>query len=349
MLALEHSRQQQFFGFSYGMESAFNDPYLIQSMNNYGAFDSATGFTSAPFSFYDSNSFASEASSDTANVDLFASRSHNSFKPSSPHSELPPALSNASAASVASNASSTVGSPYPTHAQAVSGPESWSSSNQEVGGPTIINNDHYDQAFGGVDMGSEMSFAVHGKGTEDFVGECTDQSPSQISSSKLACSVQSQSSRSSSLPVTVKAFAGGNGVTIDSVLEQAHSAISPSLVKSSGERQTFAVSSSTPTQNVQAGSHQSQSTFQSPSSSASSIAKTSNFSSPSFSSATPALADASLSRGPPINMYYQETTTKSSTPTYAGRIQSHFFAQSSGNFITPIQSSCWFFLAVPFL
>lgn len=350
MLALEHSRQQQFCGFSSGMECAFHDPYLSQSMNTYGAFDSAADFASAPFSLYDSNSFASEASPDSTNTNMFASRSHNSFKPSSPHSELPPALSHASAASVASNASSTVGSPYSAHAQAVSGHESWSSGNQELGlRPTIINNDYYDQAFRAVDLGSEMSFGVHGKGAEDFVGECTNQSPSQIPSSKFICSEPQQSSQSSSLHIAAKAFVRGNGVTIDSVLEQAHSAITPSLVRSSHESLPFKTSPSTPTKNMQAGSHQARAACQSPSIPASSTAKTSNFSSPSFSSATPALADASLSRSPPINMSFHDNTAKCSTPTYARRIQSPFFAQISGNFIPPIESSCWFFLAVPSL
>jgi hypothetical protein len=348
MLALAHSRRQEPFAFSSGLDSAFRDPYFSQSMNTYGSFDSATSFASIPFSFYDSNSASADLPPDTTNLAMFTSQFNRAFNPSSPRSELPPpTLSNASAPSVPSNTPSTVGSPYSAHAQAISNQESWNNVNQGLTlGPGIINNDGYEQGFGGVDVDSEIRFSIDGKVAEDFVGECTKLSPSNRRSSNFAFSEQRKSSQPTPFPVSVRGSTRGDSVTIDSVLEQANRAIQPSLFRSSDRDPSFTVPSSLPKEKSQEGPPKPKAISRSSSISASSDPKTPKLSSPHFSSATAALAGASRSVKSPITMSSSDTTAETSRPNYAGHFQSHFFAQSSGNFVPPLESSCSCFLDV---
>jgi hypothetical protein len=346
MLALDHSRRQQPFAFSGGMDSAFNDPYLSQSMNTYNPFDPTPSYNSIPFSFYDSNCLSSEAPPDTTTLAMFAFQSRRPFDPSSPRSELPPpTLSNASAASIPSNASSTVGSPHSTHAQTVTSQDCWSVRNQglEVG-PTIINNEGYDQAFGGVDLDPEMAFRIQGKVAEDFVGEYTNISPTQHRSSRSAFFEQAQSCRTSPLPINVKGSARGDCLTIDSVLERATSASTPSLLQASCTGPFLILSSNNPQENMQASPRERETMFQSPFTSACPILKTPTQSSPSFSSATSALAETSSTEKPRISMFSSDAAAASSTSASARRFQSHFFTQSSGMFMPPIEMSCSFSL-----
>jgi hypothetical protein len=348
MLAFEHSRRQQPFGYSYGMESAFHDPYLSQNLNTCASFDSTSSFASLPFSFYDSNPLSAEAPPDATNLAMFASRSNGAFNASSPPSELPPpTLSNASAASVPSNTPSTVSSPYSSHAQACSSQESWSTSNQELGlGPRIISNEGYDPGFGGVDLDSEMAFSMPSKVAEDFVGECNKLPLSRDRPSKPAFLEQTRSFQLSPFPITVKGSSARDCVKVDSVLAQAKSAIPPSCFQSPGTGSPFTARPTTPREDLHASSQQPEAISHSPSNPAACISRVPNFSSPSFSSAMSALAGASPSGKPPIKMSSFDTTAETSPPTDASRFQSHFFAQSSGNYVPPIESSCSFFPAV---
>jgi hypothetical protein len=345
MLALDHSRRQQPFAFSGGI-----DPYFSQSMSTYGPFDQTPSYNSIPFSFYDSNSLSSEGPPDTTTLSMFAFQSRRPFDPSSPRSELPPpTLSNPSAASIPSNASSTVGSPYSTHAQTVTSQESWSVRNQglEVG-PTIINNEGYDQAFAGVDLDPEMTFRLQGKVAEDFVGKSTNISTSQRRSSNSAFSEQPQSCQTPQLPIDVKSSAGGDCLTIDAVLERATSASAPSLVRVSCTGPPSTLSSNELQINMHASPRERESMFQSPFTSASQVLKRPPSSSHLFSSATSALAETSSTGKPRISMFSFGAAAQSSTSASEPRFQSHFFTQSNGGtFMPPIEISCSFFLTVP--
>lgn len=319
-------------------------------MNPHDSFDSTASFASTPFLFCGSNSLSSEIPPGTSNFAMFASHSNYALNPSSPPSELPPpTLSNASAASIPSNNPSTVGSPYSAHAHVISGQEPWSTGGQGLGlGPTIINHESYDQGFRGVDLDPEMSFGIHGKVTEDFVGECTKSSPSQNRSSNPAFSEEPQLSHSSPFPIAVKGRVGKGCVTVDAVLEQANSAIPPSLFRSSRSGPLFTQSSSARKENLEARSQQSKIVFQSPSVPASSISKTPVFSKPSFISAKSVMANTSHSGHLPMKLSSFDTTAQSSGSSHTGRFQSHSVAQSCGDFRSPLQSSCSLFLAVPF-
>lgn len=338
MLALEPSRRQHASAFPFGTETAFDDPYLSHSMNAYGSFDSTPSFESMPFPFYDSNTVSSGAAPDTMNLSFFAAHPARPFNQSFSRSELPPpALSNASAASIPSNTSSRVGSPYSSHAQPVSGPEPWSAGNHGFGiGPTIINNEGYDQSFGGVDLGSEMTFSIHGKVAEDFVGECTNVSPSRNQLPKSAFSKHPQFSQPSQRPIN-----GGPCMAVDS-LEHANIAIESSFSPSLRTRSSSVVPSSTSEDNLRASSRQAP-PIHHPLSRPTAFFSRGPNPSLSFSSGTSALGDAGHSSSSLISLSVSGTTAATSTPTCGPQFQSPFFCRSSRNFVPPIGFFCSFF------
>ena len=171
MLAVDHARRQQPFAFSGGVATShLEDSYQNHPLNSF-TYDPCASMAAAPFSFYDSVPLSAEAPLESSFA-MFPCRSNSTFNPPSPHSELPPTLSTASAASVRSNNSSTVGSPYSSHARALSNQESWGAGVTDLNlGPTIVNSDSYDQRFGGVDLDAEMAYNLQGKVAGDFVGE----------------------------------------------------------------------------------------------------------------------------------------------------------------------------------
>lgn len=341
MLALQHSRRQQPFAFSHGLESSFHDPYLSQNLISCGPFDPTFNMASLPFSFYDCSTLSTDAPTDPALVAMFPSLSNGTFRRSSPSSELPPpTLSNASAASIPSNTPSIDGSPYPAHAQACSGQEPWNSANQELGlGPQIMSNEGYDQGFGGADLDSEMTFSMHSKVAEDFVGEYSKLSPKQ---SQPSTPTFPQQPLSFSSPISAKSSCRRDCATLGSVLAQAECTIRPRDSTSLAGSPSFTVFSGTPENNPRPTSQHSAASFQFPSNPLSSLSKR-NPSSPSFSSATSALAGASLSGKQPINLLSFDKAAIL-RPAHAGRFLSQFSAQSSGNYVLPIESSRSFIL-----
>jgi hypothetical protein len=161
MLALQHSQRPESFPLPCGMEYRLDDSYLAQRMlnTNPSSFDpNSTGMAATTFPLFDTISLPADAPS--------------FHRPSSPHSELPPTLSNASVDSLPSNSSSAVGSPYSAPTNPLSRQNSWNPSHHALEfGPTILNPDNYDPTFTGVDLSSDMAFSAHGKTVDDFVGE----------------------------------------------------------------------------------------------------------------------------------------------------------------------------------
>ncbi len=194
-----------------------------------------------------------------------------------------------------------------------------------------------------------MTFSMHSKAAEDFVGECNKPFPSQGWPPNPVLVEESCPFQSPPLPVNVEGSCGRDGVKIDSVLAQAKSAIPPRLARSPSTSSPFTACSHAPKEKLQTISQEVQATFHSPTNSPRSSSKIPIFPSPSFSSATTALAGASRSGKPPIIMSSFDTTAEATRPTYASRFQSHFFAQSSGNYVPPIEISCSFFPCCRFL
>lgn len=103
---------------------------------------------------------------------MYQSPSNSSYNPSSPQSELPPSLSTAaSAPSIQSANSSTVGSPYSAHTGGFPNQETYGAGPSDLNiGPAIVNGENFDQVqFGGVDM-ENYPFEMADK-VPNFVGK----------------------------------------------------------------------------------------------------------------------------------------------------------------------------------
>jgi hypothetical protein len=334
MLAIEHSHQQRHFTQPFGYDSGFHDSYADLSMNSYSAFEPIHGFAPLPYSTYENPSFYMDAPPEGFKSEMQRSSSlTGSLKPASHHSsELPPStLSSASGHSIPSASSSAVGSPYSGHAHSFSHHESWVNSNEGLGlGSALVNQEAYYQGFVGTDLDSELAFGPHDKLSGDFVGECAKISSTRKRSGSPFPGKFSQS------PVPLKSSLASNSspepLTIDAILERANSSSATQSPRPSGSSQVTSID------NEKSQSLKPTNPFKSPTTPASACPKTSK-----VASALPAtislLADhLSLRPG-------QTFMPHASTPSrhQAGQFLNHFFAQSSGSFVPPLESSCVFF------
>jgi hypothetical protein len=331
MLAVEHSRQQHHFTQPFGYDLGFHDSYPDLSMNSYGAFESVHGFALLPYSTYENPSFYMDTPPEGFKSEMQRSSSlTGSLKPASHHSsELPRStLSSASGHSIPSASSSTVGSPYSGHAHSFSHHESWVNSNEGLGlGSALVNQEAYYQGFVGTDLDSELAFGPHDKLSGDFVGECAKISSTRKRSGSPFPGKFSQS------PVPLKSsLASSSTLTIDAILERANSSSATQSPRPLSSSQVTSIDNET------SQSLKPTNLFKSPTTPASACPRT-----PKVATTLPVtislLADQlSLRPG-------QTFMPHASTPSrhQAGQFLNHFFAQSSGSFVPPLESSCVFF------
>jgi hypothetical protein len=219
--------------------------------------------------------------------------------------------SNYSTASGPSTTSSTMGSPHSVHGHVVPGPE-WAP--QGLGlTPSIVGYDSFAH-------GNEYTFTPSGMEDFDlsfnaakpngFVGECQNISRSSSFQSSSVSKPESLS-LSTFIPSTAPMAAPFDQAKQSSM-------ISPITPKST-ERKSFV-----------------DDCFKSPVSAFSRSPTSSRRPSQAFN--TPLFSSAGLVQSP-----WSPTSSVSPTSTYQ---QSHFFSQSSGNFVPPLQSSCWFPLSI---
>lgn len=224
--------------------------------------------------------------------------------------EFAPGLS-ASNGSIRSGSSSTVGSPYSGPAIKYPQDESYLYNALTEGGsfdmmPAIVGQEAYSQDFMS-DFSSDLPMNFD-KMTGSFVGECADLSSSHIRSSTLRLPI--------SQPPSISPVALFN----DPLL--ANSFTSP---PTSNHAQTPRSSHSSPQRSSISPRTAQDPIFKSPSTPASAYPKTPGTTSPQRRQKSPHV------RHPAPQM--QSTS---------GPFQNHFFAQSSGNFMPPIESSCRF-------
>jgi hypothetical protein len=233
--------------------------------------------------------------------------------------DLRSAPSNYSTASGPSATSSAMGSPHSMHGHAVPIPE-WAP--QGLGlTPSIVGYDSYGH-------GNEYTFQT--TGTDDFalefnpgkpngfVGECETSRSRQHGSLSSTCS-------------SVSTFVP-SPIALDTPIDQI-----------SGSATGLVSSPITPVSSGRTGSRDG--CFRSPSVSAFSRSPTSSrtFSGPRHPSL--GLTGRSPELRSPVSSVSQNSASESS-PSYATFQQSHFFSQSSGNFVPPLESSCWFPLSL---
>ena len=296
----------------------------------------------------------------------------------------PSTLSSASGASVQSTASSAVGSPYSHATNTLPGHDQWTESRHGLGiAPEIVHNDGFAQEtmFPLGSMDNDLVFD-ESKLQGNFVGESgTLSSPSfphvQASPSISSRPVLRSSTTSSSLipnatpadsslvPKATPADTSPNGrdVTIDTILEEVNS-------RMSSPRRTVSPNTAQP-------AHPAPGSFRGVYDATSPLGHTGGFKSPTTpaSAMSPYHPGASIPPGPYQRDHLNQSSIigadtrvrrGSNSPTERfshsrsaqPRVQDHFpivrsqspfFSQSSGRFVPPLQSSCWFSLLSPFV
>jgi hypothetical protein len=340
MLAFEHSHQQHHFTQPFGYESDFYDSYADPSMNSYSVFDPIHSFASLPYSTYESPSFYMDTLPEGFKSEMQRSSSlTDSLKPASRHSsELPPStLSSGSGHSIPSASSSAVGSPYSGHAHSFSHQESWVNPSEGLGlgSSALVNQEAYYQGFVGTDLNSELVFGSRDKLSDDFVGECANISSTRKRSGSVIPGKFSQ------FPLPLQSCLASSSspgpLTIDAILGRANGSSTTQSPRPQSSSQVTSID------NERSQSLKPTNLFKSPTTPASACPRTSKV-------ATTLPAAISLPTDQPSPRPGQTFVPHASTPSQhqAGQFQNHFFAQSSGSFVPPLESSCVFSLHILF-
>jgi hypothetical protein len=328
MLASEHSHQHEPFNQYYQFE--IQEHYPDFNMNN-ESFQNAATFASLPFSYYENPSLFVEAPQKTFDYETRSHSSHSSHQQIS-HDFPPSLLSSASGPSIASASSSTIGSPYSVHAQTVSSQDTWRSHHGLGFDPAIVNHEVFPPEYIGAGIDPELSFATSDKLHGSFVGECADLSSFQKRSSNFPVTV---SSSSLSIPHQVRITASPEPLSIDSILDRASAA----SAAEHGSANLTRDRPPGPIRRENSSVQPSGSLFKSPTTPASAqVRVNSPTAHASVHAASYPPTATRMSRTP------QQQSNPSSPPTqqHGNHFRTHFFAQSSGSFMPPLESSCSF-------
>lgn len=277
----------------------------------------------------------------------------------------PSTLTSASGASAHSTASSAGGSPYSHNTNTLPGHEQWTESRRGLGlAPGIMRNDGFgqDPMFPVAGMDSDLMFDDN-KLPSTCVGEFGRVSSSLFPQSQLSPSVSRCSALQSFIPVssTPSTMASNTpssrrNVTIDTILEEVNNGIASPRQTASP---TSASSAKPPHEAFQAVNPSisppiPSNSFRSPMTPASAMSP--YFQGASFPSTTYQRLPKSRSVG--LEPWIRRTSTSPTdrftpyarpTPPPVAQdqfpivqSQNSFFSQSSGRFIPPLESSCWF-------
>lgn len=289
---------------------------------------------------------------------------------SQPYDHPPSAVSSVSGTSGQSTASSAVGSPYSHATQTIPGQEHWTDSHLGLGiAAGMFHNDRFgNDIFPTTSIDHDLTFE-DGKYPNSFVGKSGSISPLSISASHPNTSAVSPSP-SSHLPISafhapqlaLDTSVATRDVTIDTILEEVNSGIgaSPHVVSPASAASTNA----SPT--FPRGTHpvpctlHTAGSFKAPTTPASamSLFASRGFSPPATRQCHPRrhstaiCGDLNVRRSPSASFrrsHPYNRPTLSPVPNnqlLINQSQPPFFSQSSGRYIAPLESSCWFSLVV---
>lgn len=318
MLAFEPSRHQHFYFPQFSMDATFNDPFVF-NMESF-TFPQNEGPQRAPQSYLDTQSLFMEPVADIHKPMVF------------PPPSTPPlittserhlsSLSSTSGPSIPSASSSAIGSPYSAATHGFQ--ENWVDTNHGLGHPTEVVNDLANDYVGNA-ADNEQVFGQD-KLPGNFVGECDNISSSAKSQSAIYFSNSQFSEHVSVSSFPITSPDGERGM-----------AMGPQNMGSS--------SLETPT-------------FKSPVSPVSVRTTPSSSYSPGLANRRQSNPDPVINTGmrtarmSPFPFSPKRSKSSMSSPQSPkrgrhGHFQSSFFNQSSGNFVPPLESSCWFFLEIP--
>lgn len=287
----------------------------------------------------------------------------------------PSILSSTSGASAQSTASSAVGSPYPHDTSQVLGHDNWSESHQGLGiAPGISQHEGFGtDLFPLADLGSEVVFDENKYSSNSFVGESSKIFSSSVSSSHMTLLPTSISS--CSFPQSLGSTLCASPLALDTSVVTRIDAIDTIPEEQSGRSRTPITGLTSPesansikSSPISFGSNASlhrpifsppaQGVFKSPTTPASAMSPFNNrFTSPPSSrpherSGNNVASSIDLTTQQPsssCSQFAHSHARLNKSPSREGHShfnQSHspFFSQSSGRFIAPLESSCWFSL-----
>lgn len=347
-------------------------PHYSES-SSYDSYTAASGYSSAAQLYYTAPRYPVSVGKGFGASERQRHTPQGSPSPSiSQAFDQPPStLSSASGASVQSTASSAVGSPYSHAANTLPSHEQWSELRHGLGiAPEIVHNDGFaqDAMFPISGMENDPVFD-DSKLQGNFVGESRKISSYSSSSSQPSPSISSRPAFQSFVPVHCSppsamardTSSSERSVTIDTILEEVNNRItSPgqtlSPASAGSENPSFGAFQAIH-ENNPSSAHPSP--FKSPTTPASAMSPhlsgaflpsgshQRDLSSQSgFVVVEPRLRRSPISSTERFCPYARsvQPISQDKFPIPPSQPQSPFFSQSSGRFVPPLQSSCWFSL-----
>ena len=364
---MSDSRQDGGFeGYQYDMTPGFQQDFVDLAHSTYDSYSTQPAFSSVEQSYYTPTpQFVVNHPKD--NLPRFEQSASPSISVSQSLEHVSSNLSHTSGASGQSSASSAVGSPFSQATHSIPGQEHWIE-HQGLGlsSGSITEDFSIDQFTLSVSDAEQLSFA-----NDKFPGSCVGESRNVSSSfisgspvmhSPISCSSLTATSVAPSFPSPALALDTASGprpMTIDTILEEVHGTYgtpmhmaspvamaSPSDVSSPAHQQEYAPQAARKKTND----------FKSPTTPASAMSPCAPFTSSPFAMRTSRSRQGSTNTGKHCKGQTRSSPTSGTIPysatsnnAYGSQFQTPFFAQSSGRYVAPLQSTCWFSLAVYFL
>lgn len=324
MLAFEHRQRETLYQRSSPSIGNVQAPYPDLHMDSFHLYEPMASFHPLPFSYYDNPSLFATALAQPMKPQMPRTTSSDAISYMAPQNSCDVAPGLASSAS-----SSTVGSPYsgPMHSDSFHNVAETSDSDAFSQGlgllPTIVRQDTYNHDFVGASFDAELPMG-HDKMNSDFVGESADLYSLQKRSSTFSYPIN-RVTRSVS-PATALSrspellTANGPIIAADHVFALTHPASIGPVSRSSS------LPTSVPLQQF------AEPVFKSPATPASAYPKTPSVHSPVEQRLH---AHGAQSTNTPKQQYPPQPMLQ-----HGGPFQHHFFAQSSGNFMPPLETTC---------
>lgn len=345
----------------------------------YDAFPSTSAFSSVASNYYGGSggslNFVVDGSKENERLNQRQFTPSGSPSPSISQSfDHPPSiLSSTSGASAQSTASSAAGSPYSHDINQVPSQEHWTESHQGLGiAPGNAHNDGFgSDLYPLTEINNDLVFSED-KFPNNFVGESRKIFSSSISTSSTASLVPVPVLSCASSQTFVPAFCSSSlildtsvtarDVTIDTILKEVNSMIDTPATALTSPASTSSIETSPQYfRSTRRASHSSplvQSSFKSPTTPASAMSPFTSRSTPPPSARSQASRRNSLAPCSDLKAHPSPTTpshrvhpygrpsppSSSQAHFHTHQSQSPFFGQSSGRFIAPLESSCWFSL-----
>lgn len=383
-LEMLESRQDDAFEniVHYTTASDMNHHFSDLASTTYDAYPSNSSFSAAASNYYGGSGAASNFAidapkeNDRLNQRQFTPSGSPSPSMSQSFDHPPSILSSTSGASAQSTASSAAGSPYSHETNHIPSQEHWTESHQGLGiAPAIVHHEGFgSDLYPLTNISSNDIIFGEDKFSNNFVGKSRNIFSSSISPSSAASPVpasvsfctssQSFSTAFSSSPLALDTTMTTRDVTIDTILEEVNNRIatpstdltSPASARSMEASPRYFRSKCLAPQS----SPRVQSAFKSPTTPASATSPFTSRSTPPPSVRPHESRRNSLALCSELKAQQSPTTLSHRAHPYAycrptppstaqthfhtHQFQSPFVGQSSGRFIAPLESSCWFSL-----